>query len=280
MVLLVQSLSSMKGSAMHKHTPTLAFLLLACTACSSAAAPPPTNTPPQELPEMTGPTNTAAVLLPPTWTPTITATHTVSPTVTETPTETPVVTPEPTSEKTEIVQPLTTPGTDLASVNIFIEDLPAGYKEYPVDDSWMGTGFLTEEQGQLLSMAMFTDESETNVVWSMVSLMSTTQEAEEFDEQIDEMMAEFEDMFQPSEGLGGEFVVEMIDGMQDIGNKSAGLRMVMEFGGEAARYDIAVFRRGPVGAMLMYIGSSQTALDPDVVKLARLLDERAIAALQ
>jgi hypothetical protein len=265
---------------MHKHTSLLTFLLLVSAACTPTA-PAPTNTPvPQELPEMTGPTNTAAVLLPPTWTPTITATQTVSPTVTETPTETPIVTPEPTSQATEIAQPLTTPGTDLSSVNIFLSDLPSGYQEYPFDDTWMDTSMFGEGQGQPLSTSMFTDEAETNFVWSEVSFMSSTEEADEFDAGIDELVSSVDEMYNPYGGMGGEYTVELIEEMENIGNKAAGVTMVMEFGGESARFDVARFRRGPVGAFIMYIGSSQTALDPDVVKLSRLLDQRAIAALQ
>lgn len=256
----------------------LAILIAGCTASSAPAVASPV---PQEMPEDTPPTAAPAVELPPTWTATITPTHTLTPTVTDTPTETPVVTSEPTEEKTGIPQALTTPGVNLASIQLLPSDLPRGYEELELDDVFGELFPLMEEQGsQVISMSVFATEDQMNSVTSMVLLVPTTKEADEFDKQIEDVPDQLQELMDIPSDSGVDFDLEMIEGFGPVGNTSIAVRMVMGFEGEYFGYEFAMFRRGPVAVQLTVIEMTDEDTGVDLEELALVMDERIIDAFE
>jgi hypothetical protein len=201
--------------------------------------------------------------------------------MTDTPTETPIVTPEPTQEKTEIVQALTTPGVNLASIRLLASDLPPGFEEMQLDDVVADLYPLMEEQGnQLVSMSVFSIKDQMNSVTSMALLVPTTKDAEDFDKKIMDVPDQLQELMEFPDESGVEFELKIIDGFGPVGNTSIAVSMAMEFEGQYFGYEFAMFRRGPVAVQLTIIQMTDEDMGVDLEELALLMDERIIRAFE
>lgn len=193
----------------------------------------------------------------PTPSPTATATATLTPTPTNTatPTASPTITPSPTPR--------------LLAVVLTLDDLPEGFRpftEEELDDiqshlppDGIGFGFIEEDRlymvlGQLIP---YTDRASQTAFDKM---MPGT---------IDSIAVASDATEDP----------ESLPDVDDIGETRAGSTFVADTVGFPFRWDVVIFRRGEVGALLYLYYPDGEELSLSVSALARLVDERIMESM-
>lgn len=190
--------------------------------------------------------------------PTATATFTPSPTFTATPTDTPTPTP------TDTPLPTSTPTPGLSSLILTLDDLPAGFVSMP--------------EAQVLAMEQaypdgssafgFTDEKNAQIVMGVLFLAPSRAEQETYDA----LLPNFVGLMETS--LGAQADADELPGLADVGETRAGSSSVGQMAAVSMRWDVGIFRRGKVLALLIvaYPDGDQPVLP--FGEVARLMDER------
>ena len=196
--------------------------------------------------------------------PTVTPTNTPSPTATNTPTATSTPTVTPTPKPTETPEPTLTPTPSLSSLELTLDNLPAGFEPMPPD--------LEKQMEQAYpkgtSVFGYSDDKRSYVVMGFLIPYSSREEQEVFDA----MLPNFVDMI--AMGAGADTNKKPLRGIDNIGETRAGITAVSKVGILSMRWDIVAFRRGEVGVLIYagYPDGDKTALT--IIDLARIQDER------
>jgi hypothetical protein len=216
-------------------------------ATQTAGAPTPTPTP----------TNTA------------TPTETPTPTPTDTPTPTPTPTPEPTATPTPTPDPLAALQAALPTVG----DLPPGFQDFPPEliDSMLGAGTMDSIGPSAMFMNLSTSEFVMVVLNPLEGFQRTLFEQELQDP---ELLA---NMFGMGAQIGGagdaELTFEPLV-VEDLGESAAGTRMSVSLQGMPFVYDVIIFGRGDVSAVVAVMHLESVDPAANVFEVARLVDGR------
>lgn len=269
--------------------PKMASLFIVLAVTSACAAPGDQIAQPIQT-EVTE-TADGGVSLPPTWTPTITLTDSPTPSATLTSTITPIRSITPTRTITAI--PSITPTWDLtanpipteslkqrlSSATLRLTDLPQGYSEDPYGDSYLDMSLYEDQTLEVLAVSAFTNEPAGIVVMSMTYAFASQADIDDFDQSLNEMIEMIEEDYLETEA-DPTTIVELMEDIQPIGNNSIAIHMEMEAGGESFTYEILMFRRSFVGAMVMMMDMQGDEELPSLEKLGIILDVRIVEAFQ
>lgn len=195
--------------------------------------------------------------------PTATSTHTPSPTATLTPI--PTLTPTPTSTYT--ATPI--PGPDLSSMELTLEDFPSGFEKMPDDMLKSMEANLPEgSQGFIFGESV----KEQFVMGILIPIKSQAEQAV-----YDGILPQFVELMATS--IGATTNPKEITGLDEIGDTRAGTTSTATMDSTTIRWDVVVFRRGSVLAVLLvgYPDGNKPAVP--VTKITRVLDERIIHKL-
>lgn len=265
-----------------KKKSTLCLLFLTLSVGCAPSTPKPAVEP---LSNLTEPARSRAsptsISLPPTWTPTPTLPPTPTATITLTPTPKPTNTPRPTREATETRIVDESLRVSLAAATLKLSDLPSGYTELPMDEYMKDMMMVQQVDFEIATFAAFMDEQSETAVMSMTFVFADEDSLKEFDESLVDVpdeLKEFGDGAGFPSDLGIEFEIEILEDFQGVGNASVALQMTMSFAEEKIYYEIAMFRRGPIGASVFVLGTDVLPESPDLQTLAALLDQRIIEA--
>lgn len=199
-------------------------------------------------------------------TPTPTNTPTPTPTNTRTPTHTPTITPSP------------TPTPNLTEVKLWLSDLPAGFEAIDPDELGMkpsdefhpenAVAFVSSDPVQYVSA--FLDRGQTRLDQSGMDFLITHRE----------MIVEPLVQGLKDENPDARLVSEMdLPGGFEVGDRSRGVRVVIDIGSIDIRVDVLVFRRQRVMGYVEHIQADQDEPLVSVLDLARRLDARLGRAL-
>jgi hypothetical protein len=210
------------------------------------------------------------------WTPTPTATPTSTPTAT--PTETPTPTNTPTVTPTPTNTPSPTPTPNLTGVKLYQSDLPAGFE--PIDPAEMG--FEPSEETPAENVAAFTSSDPVQYVLFFLHRGQTRLDQSNIDFSITHPETFVNPIVKSfkAENPNARLVSQTdLPGGSQIGDRSCGVRVVLDTGNIKIRVDVVVFRRQRVMCYLEYIQADQDESLTSAMDLARRLDARLARAL-
>jgi hypothetical protein len=159
---------------------------------------------------------------------------------------------------------------------VSIEDLPSGFEAIPDDElGWLTEG-LEETTGlSAEGVFVFLEAERFEFVMGFTTLIRNRIEQAGFDLPLSrpDLLTE---VFVGEFGATDIIIVEAeeLQDLDDIGDASAGIAMLIDMEGIPTRMDVALFRRGIVGAFVyhMYIEGEVPVVEVDDV--ARRLDAR------
>jgi len=188
--------------------------------------------------------NPAAILGP---TPTPTASST--PTPTSTPTSTPSPLPSSTPLPTETAEPLALLG---------VEDLPPGFESVPPEDFGLEEGQEFAEGFTIGNAFAFVEPTSFEVIFGFTMPLERRLDQVGFDVALERPEVLIE-AFVAGLGETGYEEVAVLEGMDQIGDKSNGIGLVMFIDPLAFQVEMVIFRKGELGAflMLMYFQGEQ-----------------------
>jgi hypothetical protein len=219
-------------------------------------------------------TPTATQTFTPTLTPTATSTFTPTPTATRTPTPTSTATRTPTPTLTA------KPAPDYSQVLLKLEDLPKGFEEIP--SSEIDREDLLSQSTSLYrydNVFMFIEPSNFEVLVGITMIVTGTLQQTSLDMQMENPALLMSFLGLGIDNAGGETSdKKTIPGMDDIGDSSTGMSMVIDMSGIAMQTDIAMFREGNVVGMLMLMHPKGSTAKASLHELSLILDQRIVEA--
>lgn len=216
--------------------------------------------------------------------PTPTATPTATP-----PPPTPTFTPRPTAtpHPTSTPTPAPTPLPDLSSVAIGLQDLPKGFEVLPAEArpplSITATAFLSETvsaSGRLYNLTGFRYPGTRTPEIILSYLLFPLSPAEQ--ESLDARLADPPSVLAMAlKSLGGGRVaaLEVLPGMDDLGEASTGVAARGTLEGEAWRLEVAMVRRGAAFAYILVAYPEGKKPPVGLREVAELLDKQVKAVL-
>ncbi len=261
---------------------TLCLLFLLFSAGCTPSTPRPTEDSLTDQSDLTPiQSSPTPIKLPSTWTPTPTLPPTQTATITLTPAPKPTNTPRPTREATGTPIVSDSMRVSLAAATLKLSDLPTGFTELPIPDNMQDMMLYQQVEFEIATFAAFMDEQSQTAVMSMTFVFTDEENLEEFDKSLSDVPDELEESASggvfPSD-MGIEFKIEIMEDFQGVGNKSTAFRIIMAMEEESIDYEIAMFRRGPIGASVFTFGVDELPDNVDLHALATLLDQRIIEA--
>ena len=205
----------------------------------------------------------------------------IFPTLTaEAPTPTPNATPTNTPTNTPTVTP--TPLPDFSEVVLTLEDLPSGFEVLSGDEFGFTKEALSGADFIVESTFTFFEAEHFEFVWGYTSLLPTRFDQVVFDKDLDQTEIMEIIMKTLLKGFEGYTILEKkgLPDLDDIGDASAGLTVVVDVEGIPMRMDMVIFRRDKVVAFVstFYIDGDSPIIT--VEDVAVKLDERIIGVLQ
>ena len=162
---------------------------------------------------------------------------------------------------------------------IQLSDLPLGFKEEPLEESYTKSGLIGEDgKGAMVNSFFFAKEGEDAQFVLGVTGLVLEHEQEEFDTQVsqsDYLVEEFVDPFDHNGILEQEEIVDL-EGLGDI---AVGYRYLLDMEGIELRYNLVAFRRDIAGVFIImgYVDGFPAAIS--IQDLAYLLDQRILPTL-
>ncbi len=217
------------------------------------------------------------------------ATPTPTPTSTPTPTATPTITPTPTATRTPLPTATPTPalGVDASGVVIRQSDLPAGFVEIPSEEIAPSTEPAVAgcEYGcDIQALSTFMNPESLEIVVGMTVLLTTTMDQVGFDTAMLNPEVAGEGFMMGLAMAAPENVEPMeygeLPGVENIGERSGGITAVIDYQVFVMRMDMIMLRRGQIGVLVIVMYPEGEQHSVSVYDMARLLDERAVEALQ
>lgn len=219
-----------------------------------------------------------------------TAVPTPTPTATSTPPPpTPTFTPRPTAtpHPTFTPTPAPTPLPDLSSAVLNLQDLPRGFEVLPSEEwpplSITASAFLSETvsaSGRLYNLTGFRYPGTRTPEIVLFYLLFPLSPAEQ--ERLDARLADSPSALRMAlESLGGAqaTALEILSGMGDLGNASAGIAARGTLEGQAWRLEVAMVRRGAAFEYVLVAYPEGKKPPIGLHDVAELLDRRVKAAL-
>ena len=178
-----------------------------------------------------------AAILGPSPTPTASST----PTPTSTPTSTPTPVPSSTPLPTETAEPLAL---------LVLEDLPPGFESVPPEEFGLQEGQVFAEGFTIGNAFAFVEPTSFEVVFGFTMPLVRRLDQVGFDAALErpELLIEG---FVAGLGETGYEDVLVLEGMDQIGDKSNGIGLVMLVDPVAFQVEMIIFRKGELGAFLM-----------------------------
>jgi len=204
-----------------------------------------------------------ATILGPTPTPTASST----PTPTSTPTASPTPVPSSTPLPTETPEPLGL---------LRLEDLPPGFESVPPEDFGLQEGQEFAEGFTIGNAFAYVEPTNFEVVFGFTMPLERRLDQVGFDVALDRPEVLIE-AFVAGLGETGYEEVAVLEGMDQIGDKSNGIGLVMFVDPLAFQVEMIIFRKGELGAflMLMYFEGEQP--QTSIRALAEAMAARALA---
>ncbi|MCH7480090.1 MAG: hypothetical protein IIC79_01735 [Chloroflexi bacterium] len=201
------------------------------------------------------------------------ATETPTPTNTPLPTSTPtpVPTSTPTPVPTDTPPPTVVPILELSEIRLSVEDLPAGFIVIKPEDFGFSTELLSVEGFQVAGVFAFLELVNTQIVIGFTVDIPTPLEMIGFDLGL-QQPGFLVDAF--IGGLAGADILEQesLADLNDVGDSSTGVTILVDFDGIEMRFTMIVFRRGSAAAFLLLMHPDGTDPTVDIEKLANKLD--------
>ena len=197
------------------------------------------------------------------------ATETPTPTNTPLPTSTPTSTPTPVP--TDTPTPAVLPILELSEIRLSLEDLPSGFIVINPEDFGFSAELLSEEDFQVAGVFAFLELVNTQIVIGFTVDVPTPLEMIGFDLGL-QQPGFLVDAF--IGGLEGADILEQeaLPELNDVGDSSAGVTILVDFDGIEMRFTMIVFRRGSAAAFLLLMHPDGTDPTVDIEKLANKLD--------
>jgi hypothetical protein len=266
----------------------LLFIVLALTSACTAPGDQVAKPIQTEVTE----TATGGMSLPPAWTPTtthtaspipsvtLTSSITLTPSITPTRTITPIPSITQTRDLTANPYPTVPPQERLLSATLRLTDLPQGYEKIPYLDGYLDTVFLEDQDVEVLAVSAFINEPSEILVMSMTFLFTSQADIDAFDQSIIEILEMIDEDLPLGTGTDLTMVFELLEDIQPIGDNSIALHIELEAAGETLGYDMLMFRRYFMGAMVMVMNLGGAEEVPSLGRLGIILDVKIIEALQ
>jgi hypothetical protein len=168
---------------------------------------------------------------------------------------------------------------DLSKAVLTQDDFPIGLIEIPLDELGLSGDDLSGDGFKFESFFAFLEASKFQFIMGFTTLLSAELEQGGFDLFLThpEVMIGLVATNMGATGISEE---EELAGLDDIGDASAGLTMVVDLEGIPMRMDMAVFRRNIVGAIAVVIYAEGGVPVVPVGDVARKLDARIVEILQ
>jgi hypothetical protein len=189
------------------------------------------------------------------------------------------VSPSPTCTLTPSPRPseVSTPLPDLSGVVLTLEDLPSGFEE----DESVRQDFedsMREGPTPAESVCYFVEPEQFQFIFCSAGFLTSPTEQAFFDSLLHDQGLFF---VLGAEVIEGDVLEqESLPDADDIGDASGAWSLVTAVFETRIRYDIAIFRRGPVWVSLFLIYRDGESALVSVVDAARVLDARALGALE
>jgi hypothetical protein len=206
-------------------------------------------------------------------TPTLTPTETSTPTSSFTPTPTPTHTPAPTP--TQVGRP------DISKAMVTLFDLPVAFDLVSRDSANESKQGFDRSGLVLDNLAVFYDDYHGQTIITLNSLLTSEDQLGQFNAEIrkpDLVLLSLGEYF------GGENlkISGGLPGTQDVGDARSAVTMtgtIPDMHG-LMRWDMIIFRRGPIGVLIinLYADSYKEAFH--IQKLAPIVDERIVEVLK
>lgn len=205
-----------------------------------------------------------AAILGPTPTPTAAST----PTPTSTPTSTPTRVPSSTPPPTETAEPLAL---------LVLEDLPPGFESVPPEEFGLQEGQEFAEGFTIGNAFAFVEPTSFEVIFGFTMPLERRLDQVGFDAALERPELLIEGIVV---GMGetGYEDVSVLEGMDQVGDKSNGIGLVMSIDPLAFQVEMIVFRKGELGAFLMRMYFQGEQPSTVIRELAESMAARAPAA--
>jgi hypothetical protein len=170
------------------------------------------------------------------------------------------------------------PTADYSQAVLTLDDLPFGYVEIPNSEFEDSFDFSSGEAGlEYSSVFIFMNPIDFEIIMGFTTLITRTIQQTTTDLQLNnpDLLMDF---FVSGLTSDIQTTVEKIPitGLDDIGDSSAGLRILMSDEELSMKFDIAIFRQGEVMGLLMLMYEDGTTPSISIQELAQKFDQRVV----
>lgn len=168
---------------------------------------------------------------------------------------------------------------DLSKAILTLQDLPSGFKDMSAEAESLKKQLNNEKEFKAESVFAFqkSDEKQFQLIVGFTMPMPTRIDQASFDTSIRQQDFAQEFLKGLNEGSKGDFAnITPLPLGQNIGDASAGWMTKGQMNGIPMRFEMAVFRRGNLGAMLMILYLEGDSPSIAVADAARKLDSRIV----
>lgn len=185
----------------------------------------------------------------------------------------------PTSTATQVPSPTATMQPDISSAVLNINDLPAGFEEYTLEDMGMSLDDFSNESFQPENVFIFINMQEFQMVFGFNFLLTNMIERAAFGAGVSQPDITFPAIVN---GIGSVNVrdEQLLDGLEDIGEEQIGMNMIADMEGASVQVDVLMFRRDIIGAMVLSMNLEEQTPIIAIHELGQKLDQHVKESLQ
>jgi len=187
----------------------------------------------------------------------------------------------PTSSNPPTQEPTPTPiqELDISSAVLTLEDLPPGFEEFSPQDLGMSLEDFSDEAFQPAEVFIFINPQNFQMVFGFNFLLTKKIDRVAFDTGVSNPETTIPAIVS---GMGSENIQDeqLLEGLEDIGEKQIGMTMVSNTEGMSTQVDVMMFRRDVVGAMLMSMIMEGGTPNITIHELGLKLDQNIKETLQ
>ena len=196
------------------------------------------------------------------------------------PTSTPAPTFTPASTLTPTLTPTPTPKPDISAAVLTLDDLPAGFEAFALEELGMSMAdFGGEESFQPENVFIFINSQNIQMIFGFNFLLTDKLDRVSFDAGVSQP-----EVIIPAfvSGMGTENVHDekVLEGIDDIGGQQIGMTMIAELEGLSMQVDVLMFRRDIIGEMVMSMTMEGKKPNITIHDLGLRLDQKAQESLQ
>jgi hypothetical protein len=170
------------------------------------------------------------------------------------------------------------PLPDMTAARIFLDDLPAGFEEMPIDDILTEQAASGDEEYLPETLFAFSNGDEFQLIIGMNYLLVDAISRLGFGSALEDS-----DTLKDFAGaLGGENIRDerTLNNLEAVGDNQTALTMLADVQGIPMHIDAAMFQRGVVGGLILSMRMEGEAANISIEELAEVFDQHIQESLQ